>query len=57
MTSFRKGKSTFFFVEAAVNDDTNRFSALEQVRGMEGEVRHALESNPGNGYRQVAFHL
>lgn len=41
-----KGKVDLLFVEAAVNDDTNRFSTLEQVRGMEGEVRHALESNP-----------
>lgn len=41
-----KGKIDLLFVEAAVNDDTNGFSALEQVRGMEGEVRHALESNP-----------
>lgn len=41
-----KGKIDLLFVEAAVNDHTNGFSALEQVRGMEGEVRHALESNP-----------
>ena len=41
-----KGKVDLLFVEAAVNDDTNGFSALEQIRGMEGEVRHALESNP-----------
>lgn len=41
-----KGKMDLLFVEAAVNDDTNGFSALEQVRGMEGEVRHALKSNP-----------
>lgn len=41
-----KGKIDLLFVEAAVNDDTNGFSALEQVRGMEGEVRHALLSNP-----------
>lgn len=41
-----KGKVDLLFVEAAVNDDTNGFSALEQVRGMEGEVRQALESNP-----------
>lgn len=34
-----KGKVDLLFVEAAVNDDTNGFSALEQVRGMEGEVR------------------
>ncbi len=32
-----KGKVDLLFVEAAVNDDTNRFSALEQVRGMEGK--------------------
>lgn len=40
------GKIDLLFVEAAVNDDTNGFSAKEQVRGMEGEVRHALLSNP-----------
>lgn len=41
-----KGKIDLLFVEAAVNDHTNYFTPLEQVRGMEGEVRHALESNP-----------
>lgn len=41
-----KGKIDLLFVEAAVNDHTNHFSPLEQVRGMEGEVRHALLSNP-----------
>ena len=41
-----KGKIDLLFVEAAVNDDTNHFTAQEQIRGMEGEVRHALESNP-----------
>lgn len=41
-----KGKIDLLFVEAAVNDHTNGFSPLEQVRGMEGEVRHALENNP-----------
>lgn len=41
-----KGKIDLLFVEAAVNDHTNGFSAQEQVRGMEGEVRHALLSNP-----------
>ena len=34
------------FEEAAVNDDTNGFSDVEQVRGMEGIVRQALLSNP-----------
>ena len=41
-----KGQVDLLFVEAAVNDHTNGFNATEQVRGMEGEVRHALESNP-----------
>lgn len=41
-----KGKIDLLFVEAAVNDDTNHFSAVEQVRGMEGEIHHALLSNP-----------
>lgn len=41
-----KGKIDLLFVEAAVNDHTNGFSAQDQVRGMEGEVRHALLNNP-----------
>jgi len=41
-----KGITDLLFVEAAVNDDTNHFTPLEQVRGMEGEIRHALQSNP-----------
>lgn len=41
-----KGEIDLLFVEAAVNDHTNYFTAEEQVRGMEGEVRHALEVNP-----------
>lgn len=41
-----KGKIDLLFAEAAVNDHTNYFTAEEQVRGMEGEVRHALMSNP-----------
>jgi hypothetical protein len=34
------------FEEAAVNDDTNGFSNIEQVRGMEGIVRQARLTNP-----------
>ena len=41
-----KGKIDLLFVEAAVNDHTNYFTPIEQVRGMEGEIRHALLSNP-----------
>jgi sialidase-1 len=35
-----KGPLDLLFVEAAVNDSTNGFPAVEQVRGMEGLVRH-----------------
>lgn len=42
-----KGKVDLLFVEAAVNDRTNYFSDREQVRAMEGIVRHALTANPG----------
>ena len=41
-----KGTPDLLFVEAAVNDDTNEFSAKAQVRAMEGIVRHALAANP-----------
>ena len=41
-----KGKVDLLFVEAAVNDHGNGFDSLAQIRGMEGEVRHALLSNP-----------
>ncbi len=41
-----KGPVDLLFEEAAVNDDTNGFNDVEQVRGMEGIVRHALLSNP-----------
>ena len=40
------GLVDLLFEEAAVNDDTNGFSDVEQVRGMEGIVRQALLSNP-----------
>jgi len=40
------GTVDLLFEEAAVNDDTNGFSNVEQLRGMEGIVRQALLSNP-----------
>ena len=43
---FKNGKVDLLFVEAAVNDDTNGFDTIAQIRGMEGEVRQALVSNP-----------
>ena len=40
------GPVDLLFQEAAVNDDTNGFSAVDQVRGTEGIVRQALLANP-----------
>ncbi len=43
---FAGGPVDLLFVEAAVNDSTNGFGAREQVRGMEGIVRHARLLQP-----------
>jgi pimeloyl-ACP methyl ester carboxylesterase len=40
------GPVDLLFEEAAVNDETNGFSDIEQVRGMEGIIRQARLSNP-----------
>lgn len=50
-----KGAVDLLFVEAAVNDDTNFFTPVEQVRGMEGEVRHALQNNPATDIIMLHF--
>ena len=50
-----KAKVDLLFVEAAVNDDTNGFNAIEQVRGMEGIVHHALLSNPSMDIMMLQF--
>ena len=50
-----KAKVDLLFVETAVNDDTNGFNAIEQVRGMEGIVRHALLSNPSMDIMMLHF--
>lgn len=42
----KQGIPDLLFVEAAVNDHTNKFGPTEQVRGMEGIIRHARQSNP-----------
>ena len=42
----KKGTPDLLFFEAAVNDDSNHFTAEQQVRGMEGIVRHMLKVNP-----------
>lgn len=41
-----KGKIDLLFVEAAVNDPTNGRSSIEQIRAMEGIIRHARKENP-----------
>lgn len=41
-----KGKIDLLFEEAAVNDASNKRTATEQIRGMEGIVRHLRKSNP-----------
>ena len=42
----KKGTPDLLFFEAAVNDDSNHFTAEQQVRGMEGIARHMLKVNP-----------
>lgn len=42
----KNGPVDLLFVEAAVNDDTNRRGQDEIIRGMEGIVRHAKKANP-----------
>ena len=42
----KNGPVDLLFEEAAVNDDTNRRSPDEIIRGMEGIVRHARNANP-----------
>ena len=42
----KNGKVDLLFVEAAVNDDTNKTENKEIIRGMEGIVRHAKIANP-----------
>jgi len=41
-----RGPVDLLFVEAAVNDECNGQTDIEQIRGMEGIIRHALLSNP-----------
>lgn len=41
-----KGKIDLLFVEAAVNDAANGRTDIEQIRAMEGVIRHARNSNP-----------
>ncbi|WP_111708290.1 SGNH/GDSL hydrolase family protein [Lutibacter citreus] len=41
-----KGKIDLLFEEAAVNDSTNERTSEEQIRGMEGIVRHLRKTNP-----------
>lgn len=49
------GSIDLLFVEAAVNDDTNGFNYIEQVRGMEGEVRRTMLTNPNTDIIMLHF--
>ena len=51
----RHGDIDLLFVEAAVNDHVNYFCAIDQVRGMEGIVRHALLANPSTDIVMLHF--
>ena len=51
----KNGEVDLLFVEAAVNDATNGFGSTEQVRGMEGVVRHALIANPNTDIVMLHF--
>jgi sialidase-1 len=42
----KNGKVDLLFLEAAVNDDTNKTEPEDIIRGMEGNVRHAKTVNP-----------
>ena len=50
-----KGEIDLLFTEAAVNDHTNYFTPGEQVRGMEGIIRHARISNPNVDIMMLHF--
>jgi sialidase-1 len=41
-----RGPVDLLFVDAAVNDETNGTAAADQIRGLEGIVRHARRANP-----------
>ncbi|MCH5596482.1 SGNH/GDSL hydrolase family protein [Niabella ginsengisoli] len=50
-----KGKIDLLFVEAAVNDATNEYSNTEQIRAMEGIVRHFKKVNPTGNIVMMHF--
>ncbi|WP_186755263.1 SGNH/GDSL hydrolase family protein [Echinicola salinicaeni] len=50
-----KGPVDLLFEEAAVNDESNGRSNSEQIRGMEGIVRHVRKANPSADI--VLFHF
>ena len=51
----KHGTPDLLFFEAAVNDHENHFTATEQVRGVEGVVRHALRANPNMNILMMHF--
>ncbi len=49
------GPVDLLFVDAAVNDEANGCDGAEQIRGMEGIVRHARRVDPGMGVVLLHF--
>ena len=50
-----KGRVDLLFEEAAVNDASNGRSSTEQIRAMEGIIRHLRNSNPGMNIIMMYF--
>lgn len=50
-----KGRVDLLFEEAAVNDASNARSSTEQIRAMEGIIRHLRYSNPGMNIIMMHF--
>jgi len=50
-----KGRVDLLFEEAAVNDASNARSSTEQIRAMEGIIRHLRYSNPGMNIIMMYF--
>ncbi len=50
-----KGRVDLLFEEAAVNDASNARSTKEQIRAMEGIIRHLRYSNPGMNIIMMYF--
>ena len=50
-----KGNIDLLFLEAAVNDHANGTDSIQQLKSMEGIIRHALTTNPSMNIVVMAF--